>query len=293
MTEVRGYACSLALALLLPALLLASPAETLAMGDFPTAYTLNKGVVEGTFFFRIVNQDFPLTEPFAKERGEPLEFRSYDFHLRTGFTDWLTGGVTGQFSKFTFGDRELDMRGVDVGLQVRFLTEERLVPAISGTARYFNDRATEERIRGTTFRVAGLENDGWAFGLLASKTFLGRLETTLQLEYRTADAVAFDENTIGVGVAFTYQFLPQLNVGLHYQHLEVFRDTVEDGSNNIFEGRVVYFPTSFLAVQLRARAYTNLFQGEIPFLFREANRFRNATFGFLGVGITVFYDMLR
>ena len=105
--------------------------------------------------------------------------------------------------------------------------------------------------------------------------------------------MAFDENTVGVGVAFRYQIVPRVSVGFHYLHLQVFRDPVEDGSNNIFEGRVIFFTTSFLAVQLRARAYTNLFQGEIPFLFREASRFRNASFGYVGVGITLFYDMLR
>jgi hypothetical protein len=119
------------------------------------------------------------------------------------------------------------------------------------------------------------------------------LETTLRLEYRTADAVAFHENSIGAGVALSYQVLPRVNVGLHYLHLEVFRDPVEDGSNDIVEGRVVFSATSFLALQLRARASTHLFQGEIPFLFREAARFRDASFGFVGVGFTLFYDMLH
>lgn len=289
----QGPASPLAPALVLLAILLSSPHLALAFGDVPTAYTLNKGVVEGTFFFRIMNDAVPLAGGLAKERGDPLEFRSFDFQLRVGFTDWLTGGVTGKFSKFTFGERELDMRGVDVGLQVRFLPEGRILPAIAGGVRYFDDRGTRERIGGTEFRVAGLEDDGWALGLLASKTFFGRLESTLQLEFRTSDAVAFDERTIGVGVALSYQVVPRVSVGVHYLHLEVFRDRVEDGSNDIFEGRVVFFATSFLAVQLRARAFTHLFQGEIPFLFREASRFRNATFGFVGVGITVFYDMLR
>jgi hypothetical protein len=263
------------------------------MADFPTAYTLNKGVVEGTFFFRLINDSFPLADTLAEERGEPLEFMSFDFRLRVGFTDRLTGGVGGEFSEFTFGDRELDMRSVDVGLQFRFLTEGQMLPAMSAGVRYFGDRGTEERIGGITFNVAGLENDGWAFSLLASKTFFGRLEATLELEYRTSDAVAFDEDAIGVGMALSYQLLPRLSVGVHYLHLEVFRDPAEDGSNDIVEGRVVFFATSFLALQVRARLYTNLFQGEIPFLFREAARFRDATFGFVGIGLTVFYDMLK
>lgn len=289
----RRRVSSLLLVPLLSAAILCLPCAALALSDFPTAYTLKKGVVEGSFLYRIVNDAFPLAESFAREQGEPLEFQSFDVQLRLGFTDRLSGGIAGKFSDFTFGDRDLDMRGVDVGLQVRLLAEEGALPAIAGTVRYFSDWATQERIGGTTFRVAGLEDDGWAFGLLATKTFFGRLETTLQLEYRTADAVAFDENSVGVGVAFNYQLLPRLSVGFHYLHLQVFRDPVEDGSNNIFEGRVMFFATSFLAFQLRARASTNLFQGDIPFLFREANRFRNSTFGFLGVGITVFYDLLQ
>ena len=131
-----------ALVLPLVATLLCCPFDVLAFGDFPTAYTLNRGVVEGTFFLRIINDNLPLAGNLAEERGESLEFRSYDFQLRVGFTDWLTGGVTGKFSDFTFGERELDMRGVDVGLQVRMLSEGPIFPAITGGVRYFDDRGT-------------------------------------------------------------------------------------------------------------------------------------------------------
>ena len=273
-----------------------SPSLSYSYLDVPAAYTLDKGLIEGSIFYNVINDNIPLLGELAEnpERNAAGEFDSLDFLLNFGVTSWLTLSLKGGVANFAFEDRELNFRRFDAGLRFKLLEEKESFPALALGFNYRDQRAFEETLRGgRTVRIGGLEDETFTFSLLASKRFLDQLAGHIFFGGDRVSLPIRNESTFFLGTGFDYQISSKLLFQFTYKHNRVNRQQEENGENNIFDGKLTYFLASFLALTIQGRASTSLFQGEIPFLDRVGAAVRDEAFGYLGFGITVLYDLLR
>ncbi|GEM_PF-2718418 len=175
----------------------------------------------------------------------------------------------------------------------------------------------------TTLTFGGIEDDSFGVALFASKTLWERwnirgfaeysrtnvrselgldLSSNLSIdlldnfqESLAASHYSSDNYVVGFGGGF--QITPTISISADYKRVQVNRSdeskraTKNFNSNDVLIGRLSYIPEQWLALSIHGTIFSNQFLGEIPSLYNaETAKFFGQSYGYIGLGITVFHD---
>ncbi len=272
------------------------------MIDAPKAYVLDKGRLEGSFFYEQMEDglEFSGIEIEKDKKGATGRLQSYGAVINFGLARRLMLSYSGRRWKFGFENKELVVLSNSLGLRLSILDKDSSLPFSLGL-NFNTNRPVKESTGDITRALAGTDDETISFSLMFGREIIKDLAVHgfIGLEKAIVDPYVnrFYQRNSFRGLLVEYRVLKRINFQFSYKYvfanrkgMEEIQDIELSSRNNIFNGRVTYFIKPFLAVNFQGKLYSDLFVGEIPFMFRFTSSFADKNYGYLGLGITFIYD---
>lgn len=272
------------------------------MIDAPKAYVLDKGRLEGSFFYEQMEErlEFSGIEIERDKEGATGRLQSYGAIINFGLARRLMLSYSGRRWKFGFENKELIVHSNSLGLRFNVLDKDSYFPFSLGL-NFKNNRAVQESHGDATYAVGGMDDEAISFSLIFGREIIEDLAVHFFMGFEEVIVNPYDKRLYQRisfrGFLAEYRVFKRINFQLSYKHVFANRKDVEEipdiqlsNKNNIINGRVTYFIKPFLAVSFQGKFYSDLFVGEIPFMSSLSSSFAGKNYGYLGLGVTFIYD---
>jgi len=298
----------------------------LLMLDTPKAFVLDKGRLEGSFFYQRMNKYLNfLGVEIEKDKPDKIgEFQSLNAILNFGIWERLMFSYMGKRWDFAYEHKELLIISHRLGLRINILDKDSYLP-LSLELNFKTNRLVRAEYAGYVLPMSGIEDESWFYpysvladhgqnsdwwppfplSILASKKLFKKFEIHGLLGFEgvivNPEIKGFYQRNTFLGLVLDYWAIDTLSIQFDYKYIYVQRKGIPAGAevsskdkNNVVNTVASYFVKPFLALNLQGKFYSNLFIGETPFVSRQLpSRFFGKDYGYLGCGITFIYDYAK